>query len=96
VKGENLLEYRTKSGYVITDEMLERLGAACEEGQYPGEPGAYVVAPVGRPQLCPSEELVTIAFKIPRSQRERLDERAAQRNESRSEFLRDVLSQALR
>jgi Arc/MetJ-type ribon-helix-helix transcriptional regulator len=89
------MDHKTKSGYVLTEEMLERLGEACEKGQYPGNPGAFVVAPVGRPPLCPSEDLVTIAFKIPRSQREKLDEIAVQKEVSRSEFLRDVLSEVL-
>jgi hypothetical protein len=90
------MEYKTKSGHIITDEMLERLGDDCEKGQYPGSPGKFVVAPVGRPQLCPSEDLVTVAFKIPRSQRERLDAKAAQQDATRSEFLRDVLTEVLR
>jgi hypothetical protein len=89
------MEYKTKSGYILTDEMLERLGNACEKGQYLGSPGAFVVAPIGRPPLCPSEDLVTIAFKIPRSQREKLDEIASQKDVTRSEFLRNVLSEVL-
>ncbi|MCL2068350.1 MAG: ribbon-helix-helix domain-containing protein [Oscillospiraceae bacterium] len=89
------MEYKTKSGSVITDSMIESLGDACEKSQYPGRPGAFVVAPVGRPPLCPSEDLVTVAFKIPRSQRERLDKIAARKDATRSEFLRDVLSEIL-
>jgi hypothetical protein len=38
------MEYKTKSGAVITDETLERLGDACEKGQYPGNSGKTAMA----------------------------------------------------
>ncbi len=43
-----------------------------ERGEYPGTPGAWVVRPQGRPALA-DEGLVTIAFKVPRSQRDAFD-----------------------
>jgi hypothetical protein len=61
------MEYKTKSGYILTDTMLEELGDAITRGEYPGNIGRVIVAPVGRPPLYPNEELVTVAFKIPRS-----------------------------
>jgi hypothetical protein len=89
------MDYTTKSGYVLTEEMIEALGQACERGEYPGSPGEFIVSPVGRPQLCPSEDLVTVAFKVPRTQREALDAKAAQDHKTRSQFMREVLSEAL-
>lgn len=89
------MEFRTMSGEVLTDEMIEELGAACERGEYPGKPGKIIVAPVGRPHIFPREELITVAFKIPKSYREKLDTSAKQRNETRSEYLREVLENAL-
>ena len=86
------MEYKTKSGYVLTDEMLEELGEAISRGDYPGNVGKIIVAPVGRPPLYPDDELVTVAFKIPRSFRDKLDNEAKKKSESRSEFLRGVLS----
>ena len=86
------MEYKTKSGYVLTDEMLEKLGDAISRGEYPGSAGKIIVAPVGRPPLYPDDELVTVAFKIPRSFRDKLDKEAKKKSESRSEFLRGILS----
>ena len=56
--------------------------------------GKLLVVPPGRSRIS-EEELVTIAFKVPRSRRGELDRAAAARNESRSEFLRDALDAAL-
>jgi len=89
------MEYKTKSGFIITDAMLEELGNAWEKGEYPGKAGKIIVAPVGRPQLYPSDELVTVAFKIPRSYRDKLDREARKKKETRSELLRGILVEAL-
>ena len=86
------MEYKTKSGYALTDEMLEELGDAISRGEYPGNLGKVIVAPVGRPPLYPDDELVTVAFKIPRSFRDKLDNEAKKKSETRSEFLRGILS----
>lgn len=88
------MEYRTKSGRVLTDAMIEELAAQAECGDYPGKAGKMLVAPQGRPPLC-DEELVTVAFKIPRSFRDKLDKAAHGKNESRSQFLREALEAAL-
>ena len=88
------MEYKTKSGTVLTDEMIEELASQAERGEYPGKPGKMLVSPQGRPSLC-EEELVTVAFKIPRSFKERLDKAASDRSESRSQFLREALEAAL-
>lgn len=89
------MEYKTKSGCSLTDADLERMGEEAEKGIYPGEPGKMIVAPPGRPALC-DEGLVTIAFKVPRSYRDRLDEKASSQHKTRSQFLRSALEQALR
>lgn len=89
-----MAEYRIKGGHILDDKDFERLAAEAERGDYPGTPGAWVVRPQGRPSLT-DEELVTIAFKVPRSQRDALDKRAASRKETRSQFLRDALDRAL-
>lgn len=88
------MEYRTKSGAVLTDETLEELAEKAERGEYPGDPGKVIIAAPGRPPLC-DEELVTVAFKIPRSYRDRMDAKATSLNETRSQFLRDALEAAL-
>lgn len=88
------MEYTTKSGYTFTEDMIEALAEAAARGDYPGEPGKVIVAPQGRPKLY-DEDLVTIAFKVPRSVRDLLDKRAAQNSETRSQFLRAALEEAL-
>jgi hypothetical protein len=90
-----IVEYKTKSGYVITDEMLESIGDAFERGEYPGTPGEFIVAPVGRPPLCPKDDLVTIAVKVPRACRDLLDKQAKEANASRSQMMRKILDKAL-
>ena len=88
------MEYKLKDGTVLTETNFERLSDLAAEGHYPGEPGEWVVRPQGRPRLA-EEELVTIAFKVPRSQRDALDRAASARGETRSGFMRDLLGAAL-
>lgn len=88
------MEYKMKGGYTLTDADFDRLAEACERGDYPGAAGEWVVRPQGRPPLC-DEELVTIAFKVPASERRALDDRASSRGESRSEYLRSLVERDL-
>ena len=88
------MEYRTKSGHVLTEDMIEELAEAAERGDYPGTAGKVLIAPPGRPRIS-SEDLVTIAFKVPRSYRDRLDGKAAANHQTRSQFMRDALELAL-
>ena len=60
----------------------------------PGEPGEWIIAPPGRPRLS-DEELVTVAFKIPESQRDLADRIAQERNQTRSEFMRAAVAAAI-
>ena len=85
--------YKTKSGAALTDDEIERLGEAAERGEYLGTPGEFIVSP-GRPRLS-DEDLVTIAFKVPRSHRDALDRRAEAQGETRSQFMREALERAL-
>ena len=94
LEGEQMSVYRTKNGARLTDEDIEHLAEAAERGDYPGVPGAFVVAPPGRPRIS-EEELVTIAFKVPRSRREALDREAKACGRTRSQLIREVLERAL-
>jgi hypothetical protein len=85
------VKFKTKSGKEITDTILDELGEACERGDYPGKPGTVIITPVGRPPLSENEEPVTIAFKVPRSKRDQLDELAKSEHSSRSELMRKIL-----
>jgi len=89
-------EYRMKGGHILADEDFERLGEMEERGELPpGEWGEWIVRPPGRPQLHPTEELVTIAFKVPKSHRALLDIKAKEAHSTRSQFMRDILDEAL-
>ena len=81
------MEYKLKGGLAVDEAYFDKLADEAEAGNYPGEPGEWIVRPQGRPQLC-AEELVTVTFKVPRSQRDAIDRRARSLNESRSEYLR--------
>lgn len=88
------MTYVLKDGSVLTEEMIEELADQAEKGIYPGNPGEMIVSPVGRPPIS-DEELVTVAFKIPRSYRDKLDAKAKSLNETRSQFMRNALASAL-
>lgn len=88
------MEFTLKDGTVVDESYFEKLSDDATKGNYPGTPGEWVVRPQGRPQLC-DEELVTVAFKVPRSQRDAIDVRAASMQETRSEYLRAVIARDL-
>lgn len=85
-----MAEYKVKGGYTLTDEEIVRLGEACERGDYPGEPGDWIVRPKGRPSLS-EEPLVSVSVKFPRSMVAAID--ATGRN--RSDFIRGAVASAL-
>lgn len=84
----------TKGGTVLTVEMMDEIAENAEKGILPGKPGKFLVGPPGRPRIS-SEDLVTVAFKVPSSKRDQLDRAAKARGQKRSEFLRDALEAAL-
>lgn len=81
----------TEDGIEITDELVERWAEPWERGEIPGTPGKIVV---GRPRIS-AEDLATITFKLPKSQVAALDETAKRAGETRSQFLRSLVSEAL-
>lgn len=85
-----MAEYRIKGGYTITDEDLDKLGEACERGEYPGEPGEWIVRPKGRPSIS-NETLVNVSVKFPKSMVAAMDATGS----SRSEFIRKAVAAAL-
>ncbi len=81
-------------GKTYDESYFEELSNKAAKGNYPGTPGEWVIRPQGRPKYC-DEELVTIAFKVPASQREKIDALAKEENKSRSQFIRSILSSAI-
>ncbi len=82
--------YKIKGGGTLTDKDIGRLGEACERGDYPGEPGEWVVRPQGRPAIS-SEPLVNVNVKFPRSMVAAIDAKGG----NRSEFIRKAVAAAL-
>ncbi|MGN0070264.1 MAG: ribbon-helix-helix domain-containing protein [Atopobiaceae bacterium] len=82
-----MAEYKIKGGYTISDEEIERLGEACERGDYPGEPGEWIVRPQGRPALS-DEPLVNVNVKFPKSMVDAIDSKS----KNRSDFIRKAVA----
>ena len=38
-----MAEYKIKGGHAVSDQEIERLGEACNDGDYPREPGEWIV-----------------------------------------------------
>lgn len=85
------MTYRTSKGTLLTDELLDEWGEACERGEYPGTPGEIVV---GRPRIS-TEDLATVTFKLPKSQVGALDDIAKRAGETRSQYLRALVAEAI-
>lgn len=81
----------TEDGIEITDELVEQWAAPWERGEIPGTPGEIVV---GRPRIS-TEDLATVTFKLPKSQVGALDDIAKRAGETRSQYLRTLVAEAI-
>ena len=77
----------TKNGVELSDEMIEQIAAAFERGEWPGIESRIAQ---GRP-LKFNEELQSVTFKVPVRKLAAIDQRAAERGISRSDYLRNLL-----
>lgn len=75
----------------VTDRQLDGMAEEYENGTWKGHVGT--IRP-GRPRVF-DEELETISFRIPKSRVQEIDRSARERGESRSQFLRRTIDQAL-
>lgn len=91
--GSMSAKYRTEDGFEFTDKDLERWNESEERGEPIGTPGRFMVAPPSRPQLY-GEELVNLGVKVPRSWRDHLDREASRHGKTRSEMVRDLISES--
>ncbi len=80
------MEYTLKSGKKLTEEDIASLNEAIENGNLSvlGKRGEIAV---GRPRLS-NEPLVTMTFKIPKSDANKIQSAYEREGTSRSEFLR--------
>lgn len=88
------MEYTLKGGVSVDDAYFEKLSDAAAGGDYPGEPGEWLVRPQGQPKLC-NENPVSVTFKMPRSQYDALSKKAKSLNKSRSEYLQRAVARDL-
>ncbi|MFT9007954.1 MAG: hypothetical protein ABF489_00435 [Bifidobacterium sp.] len=75
----------------VTDRQLDTMAEEYENGTWKGHVGT--IRP-GRPRVF-DEELETISFRIPKSRVQEIDRSAKEHGESRSQFLRRTIDQAL-
>ena len=77
----------------VTEEQLEEWAEACERGEYPGKPTGEII--VGRPLMF-GEEMKPVTFKVPVAKVDRINERAADLDMSRSDYLRMLVDEDLK
>jgi hypothetical protein len=80
----------TDKGVEVTEEMFEKWAEGFERGEWPGTKSVIL----GRPRLA-QEEVKTVTFKLPISDIEALDQRVAIQGQTRSELLREAVSEYL-
>ncbi|MDN0069722.1 hypothetical protein [Collinsella ihumii] len=85
-----MAEYRLKDGYALTDKEIERLSEACERGNYPGEPGEWIVRPQGKPALS-DEPLANVYVELPQSMVAAIDAKGG----TCSDFIRKAVAAVL-
>ena len=64
-----MAEFILKGGATLTDAQIEELARKAEQGDYPGNPGAWIIRPQGRPAQF-AEDLVTVTLRVPASMRD--------------------------
>ena len=84
------MTYKTRSGVVLTDEMIDSMAREYEEGTWAGH---GEVSP-GRPCLY-DEDMETVSFRLPRSRIEAIETLTRRTGESKSTFFREAIDQAL-
>ncbi|WP_055426728.1 ribbon-helix-helix protein, CopG family [Bifidobacterium aesculapii] len=77
--------------FSVTDEQLNHMAAEYESGDWEGGVGSVVP---GRPRIY-DEEMETISFRLPKSRVNAIDAKAKRNGETRSQFLRQAVDDAL-
>ena len=76
----------------VTEEQIDEWAEACERGEYPGEPTGEIL--VGRPLMF-GEEMGPVTFKVPLAKIRKINDRAAELDMSRSDYLRMLVDEDL-
>jgi hypothetical protein len=83
---------KSENGQAFTDEMLDRMAERHLSGDWSKAKIGKVV--VGRPSIS-DEEVKTVVFRLPVSTIAAIDKYAAEKGETRSQFLRNAVDSAL-
>ncbi|MCL2655492.1 MAG: ribbon-helix-helix protein, CopG family [Coriobacteriia bacterium] len=84
------MEYITASGKTLTDEDIRKMDEEAETGNWHGD-GPVVM---GRPKMY-DEDLETVSFRLPQSRIAAVEAVSKRIGESKSEFFRRAIDQAL-
>lgn len=82
------MNYKLKSGAVVSDKDIDAIAEACARGELPGTWTGEVT--VGRPRLS-NEKLVTVPVKFPASVVAAIDRKTS----NRSDFIRQAVAAQL-
>ena len=88
------MEFTSKSGHVYTDEELDAIAEEFERDPSAGGWGDWIIRPVGRP-TSEAKELVSVTFKMTPEARAEVDAAAEAQHQTRSEFIRKALADAV-
>lgn len=78
-----------KDGTVVSEEQVSAWAAACEDGDFPGTPGKWVVRPAHRPTAS-AEPLVSVSVRLPVSLKEEITQHVKTHGGNLSSFMRDA------
>lgn len=84
------MEFKDRSGEVITDERFDAMAEEYEAGTR----GGIGEITMGRPKLY-DEDLETVSFRLPKSRIAAVEAVAKRRGESKSDFYRKAVDRAL-
>lgn len=84
------MEYVADDGSVLSDDALDRMAEEYERGSWSGR---SELTP-GRPRMY-DEDMQTVSFRLPKSRIEAIDALTKQTGESKSQFFRKAVDDAL-
>ena len=84
------MECKADNGTVLSDELLDAMAKEYEDGTWEG----CGKVSKGRPRLY-DEDMETLSFRLPKSRIAAISAVAKRKGESKSDFIRDAIDQAL-
>ncbi|MDO4290069.1 MAG: toxin-antitoxin system antitoxin subunit [Eggerthellaceae bacterium] len=84
------MEFKTASGAILTDAMLDEMAQEYEDGTWEG----CGEVTMGRPKLY-DEDMETVSFRLPKSRVAAVEAATARKGISKSEFYRRAVDREL-